>query len=258
MAEKVRCLLPQQPPNTTTPAKIKQKFTGQILITRVVREKLAHYGHRPSSVAAQLGVPLNLATFPVSDAADLLSMGFTGFDFVAQVLLIDSNPESPNFGDVPSDLVSGPFLVTHSDGLDLESDAILAVMIDYIDDHFTAYRERVLTIGEDHEEEKKLAKQHITQKLSKEAFHAYFEERRRLAIAEGRPFRKGKSPVLLTHSNVSPACGTCGALVSSASIPAPVKLSMCAKCKSRYYCSKECQVKDWSTHKKACKIKIMV
>ena len=27
----------------------------------------------------------------------------------------------------------------------------------------------------------------------------------------------------------------------------------CSKCKLVFYCSKECQVKDWSTHKLLCK-----
>ncbi|GFH57264.1 hypothetical protein CTEN210_13740 [Chaetoceros tenuissimus] len=31
------------------------------------------------------------------------------------------------------------------------------------------------------------------------------------------------------------------------------KLSMCSKCKSAYYCSRECQVEDWPRHKHLCK-----
>ncbi|GFH48325.1 hypothetical protein CTEN210_04801 [Chaetoceros tenuissimus] len=31
------------------------------------------------------------------------------------------------------------------------------------------------------------------------------------------------------------------------------KLSVCSKCKSAYYCSRECQVKDWPKHKRMCK-----
>jgi hypothetical protein len=31
------------------------------------------------------------------------------------------------------------------------------------------------------------------------------------------------------------------------------KLSKCSKCRSVYYCSSECQLKDWSEHKKICK-----
>jgi len=31
------------------------------------------------------------------------------------------------------------------------------------------------------------------------------------------------------------------------------KLKSCTRCKAAFYCSKECQVKDWPSHKKICK-----
>jgi hypothetical protein len=33
------------------------------------------------------------------------------------------------------------------------------------------------------------------------------------------------------------------------------KLLRCSKCKEVVYCSKDCQVKDWSLHKKQCFVK---
>jgi hypothetical protein len=44
-------------------------------------------------------------------------------------------------------------------------------------------------------------------------------------------------------SHVSADCATCGAV-------APKK---CGGCKTSAYCSEECQLKDWSMHKVACK-----
>ena len=32
-----------------------------------------------------------------------------------------------------------------------------------------------------------------------------------------------------------------------------IKLSICSRCKTRYYCSQECQKSDWPEHKKICK-----
>ena len=33
------------------------------------------------------------------------------------------------------------------------------------------------------------------------------------------------------------------------------KMKKCSRCRSTYYCSRECQVKDWEEHKKVCKKK---
>jgi hypothetical protein len=44
------------------------------------------------------------------------------------------------------------------------------------------------------------------------------------------------------------ACETCGTLYSKEK-----KLLKCAQCMSACYCSKECQVKAWKSHKKVCK-----
>ncbi|KJX94829.1 hypothetical protein TI39_contig4156g00005 [Zymoseptoria brevis] len=259
MAE-VQCLVPQPanlfPPLGASP-EMQQKFTGSILVIKALREKLALREHRQSTIAVQLGVPLKLISFS-SDAysfTNAFTNQLVGFELVERVLLIESDPASPHFGEFPASLNGEPFLVTHSDGHDLESDAILPVIFDYINDHFIAYKKRVATLEEG--VDKELAEKQITQKLSKEAFHAHFEECRRLAIAKKKPFwANPRSPVLLKHPNVSPACGTCGALASSAPVSSPVKLSKCAKCKFRHYCSRECQKEDWATHKHACKIKI--
>ncbi|KJX94828.1 hypothetical protein TI39_contig4156g00006 [Zymoseptoria brevis] len=121
---------------------------------------------------------------------------------------------------------NGPFcgtaIVISSDGEDLGSDAILRVTVDFL----TTFWNLVLTMTMPEGDEKHTAKEKAVHVLSKEAFHAYFEERRRLAIAEGRPFRgKPKSSVLLKYPNVASACcGGCCAVSSST-----VKLSKCGK-----------------------------
>ncbi|SMR64094.1 unnamed protein product [Zymoseptoria tritici ST99CH_3D1] len=154
----------------------------------------------------------------------------TGFNFAANVLLTAYEHTSPDFGTAPGG-ICGAALIFHGDEIDLKSDAIVKVMVDYINIHFLPKFELV---------------------LSKEGFHSYFEERRRLAIADGKPFMgKPESPVLQKYPKVAPACGGCWKLPSST-----LKLSMCAKCKVRHYCFKECQKGNWATHKKACKVKL--
>jgi len=44
-------------------------------------------------------------------------------------------------------------------------------------------------------------------------------------------------------------CMTCGKVGNSRN-----KMKACAKCKTAFYCSKECQQKDWKDHKKYCKL----
>lgn len=35
------------------------------------------------------------------------------------------------------------------------------------------------------------------------------------------------------------------------------KMYQCSKCKSVYYCSKECQIQHWKKHKKQCQLKLL-
>ncbi|RDW93341.1 zinc finger MYND domain-containing protein [Aspergillus mulundensis] len=44
-----------------------------------------------------------------------------------------------------------------------------------------------------------------------------------------------------------PACNTCAKKASD-----EVTLKRCAKCKTQWYCSRECQKTDWKAHKKTC------
>ncbi|SMY29442.1 unnamed protein product [Zymoseptoria tritici ST99CH_1A5] len=248
MAGQVRCLLAQPLNNTAAPKTdddFKKNFRADVFVVPMPSEGLAHEGndYSHSSIAAQLGVPLKLLRMPVS------YQGYTGFNFAANILLTDYDPTSSDFGTSPPG-ICGAALIVHSDGVDLTSGEIVKVMVDYINFFFLPKLERTLALAEG--EDKEIAKKQIVGRLTKEAFHAYFEERRRLAIAEGKPLDgKPKSPVLLKYTKVAQSCGGCGALASP-----PVKLSMCAKCNFRHYCSKECQKEDWVTHKKACKVKL--
>lgn len=42
-------------------------------------------------------------------------------------------------------------------------------------------------------------------------------------------------------------CGKCSRLEQKSE-----KFKKCARCKSTYYCGRECQKKDWKRHKKSC------
>jgi MYND finger len=48
-------------------------------------------------------------------------------------------------------------------------------------------------------------------------------------------------------TSVNYGCGQCGSVENNN------KFKKCGKCKNVRYCSKECQIKDWSVHKLKCK-----
>lgn len=55
--------------------------------------------------------------------------------------------------------------------------------------------------------------------------------------------------VLVPKEELIKRCGACGAWEE---VDEP-RFSRCKRCKSKYYCSKECQKDDWNDHKALCK-----
>jgi len=55
---------------------------------------------------------------------------------------------------------------------------------------------------------------------------------------------------LMAHNKQQHECRTCNITVDK--LDKNQKLRKCIKCKTIYYCSKECQRKDWPRHKKVC------
>lgn len=55
--------------------------------------------------------------------------------------------------------------------------------------------------------------------------------------------------VLVPKEELIKSCGTCGIWEEVDEL----RFFRCSKCKSKYYCSKECQKDDWSEHKRLCK-----
>lgn len=90
--------------------------------------------------------------------------------------------------------------------------------------------------------------QRLKAKLTPEGFHAFFVEHRLHKVRTGEPgYEKTISPVLVTFGEVKPACGTCYAKADGGT-----QLMICAKCKARRYCGRECQKAEWKKHKKVC------
>lgn len=65
-------------------------------------------------------------------------------------------------------------------------------------------------------------------------------------LAEAKP--PSSDEAAATNSAGQPdKCGRCQVLASP-----EISLKCCARCKSAYYCSKECQTSHWKVHKKSC------
>ena len=71
---------------------------------------------------------------------------------------------------------------------------------------------------------------------------------------EDRTTGKNPTPRRLTRIHVVDGvfaerqCGGCGVWQRDTQ----TKLDRCSRCRKVYYCSKECQLKDWKAHKLSC------
>ncbi|KJX94827.1 hypothetical protein TI39_contig4156g00007 [Zymoseptoria brevis] len=249
MTDRVACLI-VEPTNNTPPPSIpteqEKTHIHEIFGERLTRQMLSLTLWRESPISAQMGVPLKVLGRPDSNN------GFTGYNFAVQLLFVGHDPASPRFAAHLPIPMRGSIYVAHVDQVDLNND-VCHFVIDYIRD-FLAVGQNILAQAEG--EGKELEKRSLARRLSKEALHAQFEEQRRLEIAARTSswsrWQAIESPVLLKYSVVTPACGGCAALTS----PTGGSLQKCGKCGLRYYCSRDCQVKDWTTHKKACNITV--
>jgi hypothetical protein len=248
MAEQIPCLL-IEPGNNDGPPPASddsiQDFSTGISKATISPSVLSLPGWRPSPISAQLGVPLKaLRRSPTTTSP-------TGFNICAQLLYIDPDTTSSSFAKFSLAPITGPVVVVHCDGVQLLGEVVVVALTKYINAQVGMYSDKVIELAEGDEKER--AKQQLALKLSKEAFHAHFVERRRVEIAAGRSlfWRDIKSPVLLKYPQVAAACGGCGTLGSTS-----VSLSVCGGCRIRYFCSRECQRKDWKTHKRACAVQV--
>ncbi len=68
--------------------------------------------------------------------------------------------------------------------------------------------------------------------------------------SSGAVSKKEESQHTARSSDTVKACAVCQATTGKSG----AKLLRCSKCKSRWYCSRKCQKKDWKTHKKPCEL----
>jgi hypothetical protein len=83
--------------------------------------------------------------------------------------------------------------------------------------------------------------------LCEKPFKASSEEEcvKHMENCSGFRKRHGEGGNTDTQQTNIPTCNTCNKIDE--------KLKKCTRCKTMFYCSKECQVKDWKKHKKICK-----
>lgn len=191
-----------------------------------------------SILAARVGFPLKFTPNLTSD--------YVGFNWAANMIFMDFEPDSPDFGHSSiNPTFKQEMVVVRVDGHDVDN-AQYDAFFDFVTSRLMCH---ILPLREMNEgQAKEEYRHHFRRMITPEALHTHFQEYRRHQVRNGRPnFLKAKSPVMVTHETVEPACGTC--LLTGA----PEKpLLRCAKCKARYYCNHECQKLEWKKHKKVC------
>lgn len=79
-------------------------------------------------------------------------------------------------------------------------------------------------------------------------YHAMAAQMMANGIAGPTYFGSGMRTYDQVQSDKSDECAVCGKKQYMVG-----RLMKCSRCQSRYYCSRECQKKDWKMHKKTCK-----
>lgn len=192
-----------------------------------------------SALTAQVGFPLEALVSPVQIKKN------NSINFGVNNLFAVVDPASPRF---LSNLIEfrDDVVLVRTDGKPIHPTQIEA-LAEYLGDMRNKWLRKARNMKDG--EEKEVAKQRCMDKLTPEAFHAFFKNYRRQQVRDGRTpgSVKAVSPVTITLGEVAPACGACYAKAE------PGKhLLTCAKCKTRYYCGRACQKEDWKEHKKVC------
>lgn len=114
-----------------------------------------------SPLCAKLGVPIKLKRCQLSESQ--------GFNRSAQILMLEPEPQDPEFGKSICDQLNGDFLVVRADGQNLGANS-LQVLVKYVEEELAEMKSFYRT---EHADPAAKAKEIAEGKVTKTAFDTY-------------------------------------------------------------------------------------